>query len=72
MAGTVLSMAKSTMGSVISKAAAAAAEEMSLMIGVQKEMWYVCTVTNLSVSYLTIGNRRYSFCNTYDNPHKAY
>jgi disease resistance protein RPM1 len=38
---TVLSMARSMLGSAISKATAAASEEMSLLMGVQKEIWYV-------------------------------
>ncbi|TVU11620.1 hypothetical protein EJB05_45215, partial [Eragrostis curvula] len=41
MAETVLSMASSILGSAASKAATAAAEEMSLLMGVQKEIWYV-------------------------------
>ncbi|TKW21000.2 hypothetical protein SEVIR_4G190400v4 [Setaria viridis] len=41
MLETVLSMARSMLGSAISKAAAAAAEEMSLLIGVQKEIWFM-------------------------------
>ncbi|CAL5043249.1 unnamed protein product [Urochloa decumbens] len=41
MAETVLSMARSMLGSAISKAAAAAAEEMSLLMGVQKEIWFM-------------------------------
>ena len=44
MAETVLSMARSMLGSAVSKAAAAASEEMSLLMGVQKEIWYVCTI----------------------------
>ena len=44
MAETVLSMARSMLGSTVSKAAAAASEEMSLLMGVQKEIWYVCTI----------------------------
>lgn len=36
-----MSMAKSMLGSAVSKAAAAASEEMSLLMGVQKEIWYV-------------------------------
>lgn len=49
MAETILSMAKSMLGSAISKAAAAATEEISLLMGVQKEIWYVCTVTDFPV-----------------------
>ncbi|XP_006655728.1 putative disease resistance RPP13-like protein 3 [Oryza brachyantha] len=41
MAETVLSMARSMLGSAISKAAAAAGEEMSLLMGVQKEIWFM-------------------------------
>jgi hypothetical protein len=41
MAETVLSMARSLLGSAVSKAAAAASEEMSLLMGVQKEIWLV-------------------------------
>ncbi|CAL5047361.1 unnamed protein product [Urochloa decumbens] len=41
MAETVLSMARSMLGSAISNAAAAAAEEMSLQMGVQKEIWFM-------------------------------
>ncbi|KAG0541378.1 hypothetical protein BDA96_02G011400 [Sorghum bicolor] len=38
---TLLSMARSMLGSAVSKAAAAAAEEMSLLMGVQKEIWFM-------------------------------
>ena len=41
MAATALSLARSILGSAITKAATAAAEEMSLLMGVQKEIWYV-------------------------------
>ncbi|KAK3126196.1 hypothetical protein QOZ80_7AG0553030 [Eleusine coracana subsp. coracana] len=41
MAETALSVARSILGSAISKAAAAAAEEMSLLMGVQKEIWFM-------------------------------
>uniref|UniRef100_A0A0E0A4C3 Uncharacterized protein n=1 Tax=Oryza glumipatula TaxID=40148 RepID=A0A0E0A4C3_9ORYZ len=41
MAETVLSMARSMLGSAISAAAAAAGEEMSLLMGVQKEIWFM-------------------------------
>uniref|UniRef100_A0A0D9WL79 Disease resistance N-terminal domain-containing protein n=1 Tax=Leersia perrieri TaxID=77586 RepID=A0A0D9WL79_9ORYZ len=41
MAETVLSMARSMLGSAISKASAAAGEEMSLLMGVQKEIWFM-------------------------------
>ncbi|CAD6221624.1 unnamed protein product [Miscanthus lutarioriparius] len=41
MAETVLSMARSMLGSAVSKAAAAAAQEMSLLMGVQKEIWFM-------------------------------
>ncbi|CAD6221625.1 unnamed protein product [Miscanthus lutarioriparius] len=41
MAETVLSMARSMLGSAVSKAAAAASEEMSLLMGVQKEIWFM-------------------------------
>ncbi|CAD6221632.1 unnamed protein product [Miscanthus lutarioriparius] len=41
MSETVLSMARSMLGSAVSKAAAAASEEMSLLIGVQKEIWFM-------------------------------
>jgi hypothetical protein len=34
-------MARSMLGSAVSKAAAAASDEMSLLMGVQKEIWYV-------------------------------
>ncbi|KAF0904423.1 hypothetical protein E2562_034498 [Oryza meyeriana var. granulata] len=40
MAETVLSMARSLVGSAISKAASAAADETSLLLGVQKD---ICT-----------------------------
>ena len=39
MADTVVSMAKSLLGSAISKAATAAAAEMSLLMGVKKDIW---------------------------------
>ena len=41
MAETVLSMARSMLGGAISKAASAAADEMSLLMGVRKDIWYV-------------------------------
>ncbi|XP_066389251.1 putative disease resistance RPP13-like protein 3 [Miscanthus floridulus] len=41
MAETVLSMARSMLGSAVSKAAAAAAQEMSLLMGVQNEIWFM-------------------------------
>jgi len=46
-------MARSMLGSAVSKAAAAAAEEMSLLMGVQKEIWYDPTVF-LSVALVSI------------------
>jgi disease resistance protein RPM1 len=39
MAETALSMARSMLGGAISAASAAAGEEMSLLMGVQKEIW---------------------------------
>jgi disease resistance protein RPM1 len=39
MAETALIMAKSVLGSAVSKAASAAGTEISLLMGVQKEMW---------------------------------
>jgi disease resistance protein RPM1 len=39
MEKTALSLAKSILGSAISKAASAAGTEISLLMGVQKEMW---------------------------------
>lgn len=65
MAETILSMAKSMLGSAISKAAAAAAEEISLLMGVQKEIWYVCTITDFPVSCLTISVIQASFWKFY-------
>ena len=50
---TLLSMARSMLGSAVSKAAAAAAEEMSLLMGVQKEIWYDPTVF-LAVALVSI------------------
>ncbi|KAL6596592.1 hypothetical protein ACP70R_047235 [Stipagrostis hirtigluma subsp. patula] len=41
MAETALSMARTLVGSVVRKAASAAADEMSLLIGVQKDIWYI-------------------------------
>uniref|UniRef100_A0A0D9WPD8 NB-ARC domain-containing protein n=1 Tax=Leersia perrieri TaxID=77586 RepID=A0A0D9WPD8_9ORYZ len=41
MAETVLSMARSVVGSAISKAASAAADETSLLLGVEKDIWYI-------------------------------
>ncbi|XBI76702.1 hypothetical protein VPH35_069904 [Triticum aestivum] len=41
MAGTVLSMARSMMVGAISKAASAAANEMSLLMGVRKDIWFI-------------------------------
>ncbi|VAH99306.1 unnamed protein product [Triticum turgidum subsp. durum] len=41
MAGTVLSMARSMLGGAISTAASAAAAEMSLLMGVRKDIWFI-------------------------------
>lgn len=41
MAETVVSMARSMLGGAISKAASAAAAELSLVMGVQNDIWYV-------------------------------
>lgn len=41
MSGTVVSMARSMLMGAISVAASAAAAEMSLLIGVRKDIWYV-------------------------------
>ncbi|KAF0904430.1 hypothetical protein E2562_034505 [Oryza meyeriana var. granulata] len=41
MAETELSMALSLVGSAISKTASAAAEEMSMLMNVQTEIWYI-------------------------------
>ncbi|EMS67584.1 Disease resistance protein RPM1 [Triticum urartu] len=41
MAGTALSMARSMLGAAISVAASAAANEMSLLMGVRKDIWYL-------------------------------
>ena len=39
MAEAALILAKSILGSAVSKAASAASTEISLLMGVQKEMW---------------------------------
>ncbi|KAF7046279.1 hypothetical protein CFC21_055313 [Triticum aestivum] len=41
MAETVLSMARSMLGGAISKAASAAAAEISLLMGVRKDIWFI-------------------------------
>ncbi|KAK1613819.1 hypothetical protein QYE76_019336 [Lolium multiflorum] len=41
MADTVLSMARSMVGGALSKAASAAADEMSLLMGVRKDIWFI-------------------------------
>ncbi|KAK3128991.1 hypothetical protein QOZ80_6BG0469660 [Eleusine coracana subsp. coracana] len=41
MAETVVSMARALVGTAVSKAASAAADEASLLLGVQKEIWYI-------------------------------
>uniref|UniRef100_A0ACD5V9X4 Uncharacterized protein n=1 Tax=Avena sativa TaxID=4498 RepID=A0ACD5V9X4_AVESA len=41
MADTVLSMARSMLGGAVSKAASAAADEMSLLMGVRKDIWFI-------------------------------
>nr|ACU64885.1 Nbs10-OM-CC [Oryza minuta] len=41
MAETVLSIAKSLVGSALSKAASVAADKMILLLGVQKEIWFI-------------------------------
>ncbi|KAK1613825.1 hypothetical protein QYE76_019342 [Lolium multiflorum] len=41
MADTVLSMARSMVGGAVSKAASAVADEMSLLMGVHKDIWFI-------------------------------
>ncbi|XP_044962470.1 disease resistance protein PIK6-NP-like [Hordeum vulgare subsp. vulgare] len=41
MAGTAVSMARSMLGGAICKAASAAAAEMSLLMGVRKDIWFI-------------------------------
>ncbi|XP_037423673.1 disease resistance protein RPM1-like isoform X2 [Triticum dicoccoides] len=41
MAGTAVSMARSMLGGAISKAASAAPAEMSLLMGVEKDIWFI-------------------------------
>lgn len=41
MAETVVSMARSMLGGAISKAASAAAAELSLVMGVQNDIWFI-------------------------------
>ncbi|XP_047078945.1 putative disease resistance RPP13-like protein 3 [Lolium rigidum] len=41
MADTVLSMARSMVGGALSKAASAATDEMSLLMGVRKDIWFI-------------------------------
>ncbi|KAI4974492.1 hypothetical protein ZWY2020_047772 [Hordeum vulgare] len=41
MAGTAVSMARSMLGGAICKAASAAAAEMSLLLGVRKDIWFI-------------------------------
>jgi disease resistance protein RPM1 len=41
MAETVLSMARSMLSGAVSKAASAAADEMSLLMGVRKDIWFI-------------------------------
>ncbi|KAK1613815.1 hypothetical protein QYE76_019332 [Lolium multiflorum] len=41
MVDTVLSMARSMVGGAINKAASAAADEMSLLMGVRKDIWFI-------------------------------
>ncbi|KAI4974483.1 hypothetical protein ZWY2020_047763 [Hordeum vulgare] len=41
MAGTVVSMARSMLGGAISMAASAPATEMSLLMGVRKDIWFI-------------------------------
>jgi disease resistance protein RPM1 len=52
MADTVLSMARSMVGGALSKAASAAADEMSLLMGVRKDIWYVCMNFFVQVAHL--------------------
>ena len=42
MAESVVSMARSMLRGAISKAASAATAELSLLMGVQKDIWYAC------------------------------
>uniref|UniRef100_A0A8R7V0N4 Disease resistance N-terminal domain-containing protein n=1 Tax=Triticum urartu TaxID=4572 RepID=A0A8R7V0N4_TRIUA len=41
MAGTALSMARSMLGAAISVAASAAAAEMSLLMGIRRDIWFI-------------------------------
>lgn len=52
MAGTEVSMARSMLVGAISVAASAAAAEMSLLIGVRKDIWYVLYVDRSLVQVL--------------------
>jgi disease resistance protein RPM1 len=52
MADTVLSMARSMVGGALSKAASAAADEMSLLMGVRKDIWYACMNFFVQVAHL--------------------
>jgi hypothetical protein len=67
MVDTVLSMARSMVGGAINKAASAAADEMSLLMGVRKDIWYVCMnfliilVTHLSTPSCILIYRIYSY-----------
>ncbi|XBI76749.1 hypothetical protein VPH35_069946 [Triticum aestivum] len=52
MAETVVSMARSMLGGAISKAASAAAAELSLVMGVQKDIWFIKDELNTMQAFL--------------------
>ncbi|XP_037423683.1 disease resistance protein RPM1-like [Triticum dicoccoides] len=57
MAETVLSMARSMLDGAISKAASAAADEMSLLMGVRKDIWFIKDELETMQAFLVAAER---------------
>ncbi|VAH99298.1 unnamed protein product [Triticum turgidum subsp. durum] len=57
MAETVLSMARSMLDAAISKAASAAADEMSLLMGVRKNIWFIKDELETMQAFLVAAER---------------
>lgn len=53
MAETVLSMARSMLSGAVSKAASAAADEMSLLMGVRKDTWFIKDELDIRDTHIT-------------------
>lgn len=57
MAETVLSMARSMLSGAVSKAASAAADEMSLLMGVRKDIWFIKDELETMQAFLVAAER---------------